>query len=362
MHAKFRKTDSESTQDKTLPDSSVYTFVDEPCGEEPNMNSLTFDKEAAKSKHVTFDTKSSNSNSLSFNTESSNTKSLVFDADSADSAEKLSLTFDTNESVETENIDTNILISDAENNDKSDDKVEESTEQIPSETITTESAGKEMPAEDESIIEKEASSELPSPPVDINKDQIVIQETTPIVEDIYEFVEDVVQQPIVEDVVQQPIVETVVQQPIVEDVVQEPIDENVVQEPIVENVAQQPIVETVPNELIVEAVSEEPIVETVLKEHIIETVSKEPMVEAVLQEPVVEAETVSKVSIVEAIIEESSKAITKEEVPEPRRRGRPKKRISYASVKKRATNNTSQATPENDGEGKDMANIEKKNT
>merc|ERR1719509_562072 len=245
MHAKFRKTDSESTQDKTLPDSSVYTFVDEPCGEEPNMNSLTFDKEAAKSKHVTFDTKSSN------------TKSLVFDADSADSAEKLSLTFDTNESVETENIDTNILISDAENNDKYDDKVEESTEKIPSETITTESARTEIPAEDESIIEKEASSELPSPPVDINKEQIVIQETTPIVEDIYEFVEDVVQQPIVEDVVQQPIVETVVQQPIVEDVVQEPI---------VENVVQQPIVEAVPNELIVEAVSEEPIVETVLKE------------------------------------------------------------------------------------------------
>merc|ERR1719509_757774 len=44
MHAKFRKTDSESTQDKTLPDSSVYTFVDEPCGEDPNINSLTFDK------------------------------------------------------------------------------------------------------------------------------------------------------------------------------------------------------------------------------------------------------------------------------------------------------------------------------
>merc|ERR1719319_434648 len=145
MHAKFRKTDSESTQDKTLPDSSVYTFVDEPCGEDPNINSLTFDKDAAKSKNETFDTKSSNSNSLSFNTESSNTKSLVFDADSADSAEKLSLTFDTNESVETENIDTNILISDAENNDKSDDKVEESTEQIPSETITTESARTEMP-------------------------------------------------------------------------------------------------------------------------------------------------------------------------------------------------------------------------
>merc|ERR1719319_2217214 len=275
MHAKFRKTDSESTQDKTLPDSSVYTFVDEPCGEEPNINSLTFDKEAAKSKHETFDTKSSNSNSLSFNTESSNTKSLVFDADSADSAEKLSLTFDTNESVETENIDTNILISDAENNDKSDDKVEESTEQIPSETITTESAGKEMPAEDESVIEKEASSALPSPPLDINKEQIVIQETTPIVEDIYEFVEDAVQQPIVETVVQQPIVETVVQQPIVEDVVQEPIVETVVQQPIVEDVVQEPIVEDVVQQLvvekqfqqlIVEAVSEEPIVETVLKE------------------------------------------------------------------------------------------------
>merc|ERR1719319_1860535 len=233
MHAKFRKTDSESTQDKTLPDSSVYTFVDEPCGEEPNINSLTFDKEAAKSKHGTFDTKSPNSNSLSFNPESSNTKSLVFDADSADSAEKLSLTFDTNESVEAENID------------KSDDKVEESTEQIPSETITTESARTEMPAEDESMIEKEASSELPSPPVDINKEQIVIQETTPKVEDIYEFVEDVVQQPIVEDVVHQPIVEDVVQQPIVEDVVQEPIVEDVVQQPIVETVVQQPIVEDV---------------------------------------------------------------------------------------------------------------------